>query len=169
MIVPHISTVEDAKAVVRSVKYPPMGDRSSCPSIRSAHFGLLSWEEYYQKANEDNLVSLIIEGEEGIKNTPDIVKVPGVDSIIFGPVDFSQAIGLPGATFEHPKLYAALKDMAKICNEAGVALMTTTSPLSSVAAGRRIADAGVRVIMLSIDEIIFRQACQELIKIKEYL
>ncbi len=93
----------------------------------------------------------------------------GVDIILFGPVDFSQAIGLPGESYEHPKLYAALKDMVKMCEKAGVAVMTVTTPISNVAYARRVAEAGVRVIALSTDQVIFRLACQELIKVREHL
>ena len=169
VIIPHINTIEQARAAVRYSKYPPLGDRSACPSIRAARFGLSSWNEYYQKANEDTLVILLIEGEEGIKNTPEILKIKGVDIILFGPVDLSQSIGIPGATYENPKLYAALKDMVKMCDAAGVAVMTVTTPISNVPYARRVAEAGVRVIALSTDEVIFRLACQELIKIKEHI
>ena len=119
--IPHISTAEQAEAVVRAIKYPPLGDRSTCPHIRATHFGLLSWKEYYQKANENTLVILLVEGEEGIRNIPAILKTRGVDIIFFGPVDFSQSIGLSSfGDFEHPKVYAALKDLVKMCGEAGV-------------------------------------------------
>jgi 4-hydroxy-2-oxoheptanedioate aldolase len=40
VIIPHISTVAQAEAAVRSVKYPPLGERGSCPSIRPSRFGL---------------------------------------------------------------------------------------------------------------------------------
>ncbi len=169
VIVPHINNVAQAEAVVHYAKYPPLGDRSFCPSIRAAQFGLIPAKEYTEDANENTLVVLLIESEEGIKNAPDIVKVKGVDVILFGPVDLALAIGMPGETYEHPKMYAALKDMVKVCDEAGVAVMTVTTPLSNVAYAKRIADAGVRVLALSTDEVIFRQACQELIKIKEHV
>lgn len=169
VIIPHISTVEEAKAAVRAAKYPPDGDRSACPSIRSARFGLSNWKEYCRWSNEETLVILLIEGEEGIRNTPEILKVKGVDIILFGPVDLSQSIGLPGESYEHPKLYEALKQMVKICDAAGVAVMTVTTPMSNVPYAKRVAEAGVRVIALSTDEVIFRQACQELIKIKDHV
>jgi len=113
VIVPHINTVSQAEAAVRSAKYPPLGDRSACHSKRSIHYGLLPYKEYCQKANEDTLVILLIESVEGLRNLPDILKVKGVDVILFGPTDFSQAIGLPDENYNHPKLYEALKDMLK--------------------------------------------------------
>lgn len=166
VIIPHVTRAEQAEAAVRSAKYPPLGERGACPSIRPARFGLLPWKEYSQRANEDNLVIILVEGEEGMKNMPEILKVKGIDVMFFGPVDFSQSIGLPGETYEHPKLYAALRDLVGMCGKAGIPVMTVTSPASNAALAKKLIDAGVRVVSLSTDEVVFRQACQELLKVK---
>lgn len=167
VIVPHINTLKDAKLAVNSAKYPPFGERGACPFVRAAHYGLLPWKEYCQQANEETLVILLLEGEEGIRNIPEILKIKGVDIIFFGPMDFAQSIGLPGETFEHPKLNAALKEVVQACDAAGISVMTVTSPSANIAYARKIIAAGVKVIVLSSDEVVFRQSCQELIKIKE--
>ncbi len=158
------------------MKYPPLGDRSACPLTRAARFGLMSQKEYWQKANEDTLVILLIESAEGMKNLPDILKVRGVDFIFFGPGDFSQSIGLPGETYDHPKIYGALKDMVKMCSEVGVSVMTVTIfksfsyDLSNAFQDvKRITDAGVRVIIFGSEIAILRQSCQALIKVKEVM
>ncbi len=176
VLVPHVSTASEAEAVVRAVKYPPLGERSACPLTRSNRFGLLSpssLRENYQKANEDTLVVLLIEDLEGIKNLPDILKIKGVDIIFLGQGDLSHAIGIPGENYEHPKLYGALKDVANMCSEVGVSVMTSTSSLNqsdaSYAYTRKIIDAGVRVLYLTSDLSLFGRACKELIKIKESL
>jgi 4-hydroxy-2-oxoheptanedioate aldolase len=176
VMVPHVSTAREAEAVVRAVKFPPLGERSACPLTRSNRFGLLSLSslrEYYQKANEDTLVILLIEDLEGIKNMPDILKVKGVDIICLGQGDLSHAIGIPGENYEHPKLYGALKDVVKMCSEVGVSVMTSTSSSTisdaSYAYARKIVDAGVRMLYLASDLSIFGRACKELIKIKKVL
>jgi 4-hydroxy-2-oxoheptanedioate aldolase len=177
VIVPHISTSSQAEAVVHSVKFLPLGDRSACPFTRQAHFGLLRWSqqelrEHYQKTNEDTLVMLLVEGVEGVKNLPDILKVKGVDIICFGAGDFSHSIGEPGATYDHPKMYGALKDVAKMCSEAGVAVLThmaKTLSISEVSYAKKVVDAGVRVIYLHSDLSLFTSACREMIKIRDLL
>lgn len=167
VIVPHINTLKDAELAVAAAKYPPLGERGACPFVRAAQYGLLPWKEYSQKANEETLVILLLEGEEGIRNIPDILKLKGVDIIFFGPMDFAQSVGLPGETFEHPKLHAALREVVQACDTAGIAVMTVTSPSANVVYAKKIIAAGVRVIVLSSDEVVFRQSCQELIKIKD--
>ena len=176
ILVPHICTATDAEAVVRAVKFPPFGDRSACPLTRSNRFGLLglsSLREYYQKYNEDTLVLLLIEDLEGIKNLPEILKVKGVDIIFLGQGDLSHALGIPGENYDHPKLYGALKDVAKMCTAAGVSVMTSTSSSSpsdaSYAYTKKLVDAGVRVLYLTSDLSLFGRASRELIKIRESL
>jgi 4-hydroxy-2-oxoheptanedioate aldolase len=176
VMVPHVSTASQAEAVVRAVKFPPLGERSACPNTRSNHFGLLSLsslKEYYQKANEDTLVMLSIEDVEGIRNLPDILKVKGIDVIGLGRGDLSHSMGIPGETYENPKLYGALKDLVKMCSAVGVPVMTPAGSFSpsdaSYAYTRKIVDAGVRVLYLASDLSLFGRACQELIKIREVL
>ncbi len=176
VMIPHVSTASQAEAVVRAVKFPPLGDRSACPNTRSNHFGLLSLSslrEYYRKANEDTLVILLIEDLEGLKNMSDILKVKGVDVICLGHGDLSHAIGIPGENYEHPKLYSALKDVAKMCREVGASVMTATTSSGpqdvSHAYARKIVDAGVRMLYLASDVSLFGRACKELIKVREAL
>ncbi len=177
VMVPHVSTASQAEEVVRSVKFPPLGERSACPLTRAAQYGLhslSSLKEYYHKANEDTLVILSIEGVEGIKNTPEILKVKGVDIIGLGVGDLSHSMGIAGETYDNPKLYGALKDMVKMCSEVGIPVMTPMYQYSSSKAAettyaKKIADAGVKVIYLGSDLSLFGRTCQELIKIREVL
>ena len=92
----------------------------------------------------------------------------------FGQGDFSHDIGIPGETFEHPTLYGALKDMVKMCGEAGVPVMTSlyrysSSNLSHASYVKKILDAGVKLIRLGDDLSLFGRACQEVIKVRDLL
>ncbi len=173
VIVPHISTVSQAEAAVRAARFPPLGDRSACHSPRSLHYGLLPWKEYCHKANENTLVILLIESVEGVRNMPDILKIRGVDVILFGITDYSTSIGLSDEHYDNPTLYETLKDIVKMSAEAGVSVMTVTLnqsllyDLSKLSYPRKIIDAGVKMIALGSDVTVFRLVCQGLIKIKE--
>src|SRR5699024_2209075 len=37
LVVPHIATKDEAEEVVQYAKYPPIGNRGSCPTIREAN------------------------------------------------------------------------------------------------------------------------------------
>jgi 4-hydroxy-2-oxoheptanedioate aldolase len=57
LIVPHISTRQEAEAVARASHYYPMGDRSSATGGRTNQLGSgLPPAEYYEAANRETLV-----------------------------------------------------------------------------------------------------------------
>jgi 2-keto-3-deoxy-L-rhamnonate aldolase RhmA len=95
--VPHVSTATQAEAIVRAVKYEPLGDRGLGTSVRAAGYGIdLDIAAYIANANRETIVCVQIEDEEGLANVAAIAAVPGVDIVFIGPMDLSQALGHPG-------------------------------------------------------------------------
>jgi staphyloferrin B biosynthesis citrate synthase len=97
VVVPHIRTKEEAERAVRSSRYFPLGMRS-LNGGRPARFGKESLTSYIQQANKEVMVIFMIEDEEGLKNLPDILSVPGVDMVLEGAADLSQSLGMPWQT-----------------------------------------------------------------------
>jgi 4-hydroxy-2-oxoheptanedioate aldolase len=95
--VPHVATAAQAEAVVRAVKYEPLGNRGLGTSVRAAGYGIdLDLAAYIAKANRETIVCVQIEDREGLANVAEIAAVPGVDVLFVGPMDLSQALGYPG-------------------------------------------------------------------------
>lgn len=95
--VPHVSTVEEARAVVSAVKFAPEGQRSLAVGTRSAGYGFgIRQDIYTQQSNRDTLVCVQIEDVAGLRNLEEIAAVPGVDVVFVGPSDLSQSLGVPG-------------------------------------------------------------------------
>ena len=96
IICPMINTVEEAEALVKACKYPPMGFRSFGP-IRAKYYAggtTHGGGDYHQFANEETLVIPQIETREAIRNLDDILQVPGISAIYIGPADLCMALGL---------------------------------------------------------------------------
>ena len=91
IIVPLVSTAEDAARAVAACRYPPTGMRSSGP-IRALHYG---GADYLAKADGEIVVMAMIETKEGLANLDAICATPGLDAIYIGPSDLSFALGLP--------------------------------------------------------------------------
>ena len=91
IIVPLVSTAEDAARAVAACRYPPTGMRSSGP-IRALHYG---GADYLAKADGEIVVMAMIETKEGIANLDAICATPGLDAVYIGPADLSFALGLP--------------------------------------------------------------------------
>jgi 4-hydroxy-2-oxoheptanedioate aldolase len=91
IIVPLVSTAEEAARAVAACRYPPVGMRSSGP-LRAAHYG---GANYQAEANGEIVVLAMIETKEGLANLDAICATPGLDAVYIGPADLSYALDLP--------------------------------------------------------------------------
>ena len=90
IIVPLVSTAEEAAKAVAACRYPPTGMRSSGP-LRAMHYG---GADYLAKADDEIVVMAMIETKEGLANLDAICATPGLDAVYIGPADLSFALGL---------------------------------------------------------------------------
>jgi 2-dehydro-3-deoxyglucarate aldolase len=108
VIVPMISSAEDARAAVSAAHYPPTGTRGVGLS-RAQDFGR-RFEVYRTEAAEETVVIVQIEHRDAVDALDAILAVDGVDGFVVGPYDLSGSIGKPGK-FDDPEV-AALLDRA---------------------------------------------------------
>jgi 2-keto-3-deoxy-L-rhamnonate aldolase RhmA len=107
VIIPRISSVEDAELAVAGCRYPPRGIRGFGPS-RGIRFGETSIAEYIEEIDDQLMVILQIEHIDAVNQIEQILDVPGIDSVTFGPADLSATMGLPGQG-GHPDVKAAVR------------------------------------------------------------
>jgi 4-hydroxy-2-oxoheptanedioate aldolase len=88
VMAPMIETAEEAAAVVRATKYPPIGRRSFGP-YRGRY---LVEGDYFSVANSWTIACGQIETELGVSNIDAICSVPGLDMICVGPNDLAIAL-----------------------------------------------------------------------------
>lgn len=92
IIAPTVESREEAEALVRVTKYPPVGNRSMGPSRPALYTG----DSYADAGNRAVSAIAQIETRVGIENAESIVSTPGLDSIYVGPADLAVSYGLPG-------------------------------------------------------------------------
>jgi len=161
--IPLLNTAEQAQAVVAAVKYPPVGKRGMA-GPRLAGYGLIPTAEFIQQWNEESLVCIQIETREGIANFPDIVKVPNVDIIFFGPMDLSVALGYPGQT-SHPEVVSVIEDLGKKTIEAGKVAGTIVGNLDQY---KRFRGQGFLYCCTGITSFLMQGARQYIAEMGEY-
>ncbi len=109
IIVPHVSTAEEVKAVVDAVNYPPLGSRSANSITPATQYGLhQSTLASFQQANQETLVITMVEDLAAIENLADILAVEGLDTVFIGPEDLSASLGYmtqPG----HPEVQSVIQ------------------------------------------------------------
>ena len=106
IILPGISTKEEAEKAVRAVKYYPEGNRG-LNAVRASDYGMTKpLAEYVLEANRETVLLAIIENGSAIENLAGILSVEGLDGVILGTADLSQSLGVPGQG-QHPQVREA--------------------------------------------------------------
>lgn len=134
VIVPHVSTAEAARAAVEAVKYGPLGARGAGSSTRPANYGLTQTStEYFQRANDQVMLYVMIEDMAGVENLDEILSVDGIDIVAFGPGDFAMSIGYPGQP-GHPevqKIISEARERIDAVKPAKLSMVSATELLGS--------------------------------------
>ena len=139
LVLPHLNTVEDAKAAVIAARYPqvpgsadfePEGERGWWYRIAPRYWGLTP-ADYYDAADlwpldpDGNMLLIgIVEEPHGVENLKDILReVKGIGAVWAGPGDMSVAMGHKGNA-GHPDVQANLLRILETCKDAGVPCAT---------------------------------------------
>ena len=117
VIVPRISSVAEAEAAVAACRYPPRGIRGFGPS-RGIRFGGRTLDEYLQSVDDEIIVVLQIEHIDAVNDIEKILEIPGLDSIVPGPMDLSASMGV--LDMDRPEVQAALHRLADACKAKGI-------------------------------------------------
>ena len=156
VVVPHISTKDDAARAVEACRYGRATGRGACPVVRAADYGLADWPTVQATSNRDAMAIMLIEDLEGTRNIEDIVSVEGVDAIYMGPFDMSVAAGYEG-NWNHPEIQKALDRVLAACREREIPVM------HSLLFGPEVetwTDKGVRMFLQRADSAVFGNACR---------
>lgn len=93
IMVPRLSTVDQAAESVRHMLYPPRGDRGVATYNRACRWGM---DRRTLTATDQETLGIIqIETLEALDSVEDIAAEDGVDVVFVGPLDLSYALGVP--------------------------------------------------------------------------
>ncbi|MEV0167902.1 aldolase/citrate lyase family protein [Nonomuraea fuscirosea] len=136
VVVPHVDTVEQARAVVRATCFPPRGDRGSGGTSRAGRWGLLPRAEYLEYGNEQALCVVQLESEAAMRNTREILAVDGIGAAFVGPADLSMSMGVTAGSDEVDRLVtSALEAAAAAGVPIGTASATSDQARAALARG----------------------------------
>ncbi len=94
VFLPQVRSAADVASGVRHAKYPPQGTRGLAAQ-RSTRWGR-ALSDKVAGANRETMVLPMVETVEAADALDEILAVPGIDGIVFGPADFSSSAGFPG-------------------------------------------------------------------------
>jgi 4-hydroxy-2-oxoheptanedioate aldolase len=94
LLIPYVSTAEEARAAVSYTRYPPAGVRGVAGTTRATRFGRV--KDYAKRAHEEVCVLVQVETQGALDNIEAICAVDGVDGVFIGPADLHASLGYTG-------------------------------------------------------------------------
>lgn len=117
LLVPMVSSADQARAVVAAAHYPPRGRRGVGSALsRSARWNRV--EGYLPDAGEHVSVTVQVETADAVDAADQIAAVDGVDAVFVGPSDLAASMGLLGQQ-THPDVVAAVHRAFEAVRAAG--------------------------------------------------
>ncbi|HEX9450836.1 MAG TPA: aldolase/citrate lyase family protein [Burkholderiales bacterium] len=118
IVIPHVDTPEQARAMIDAFRFPPLGHRSIGGAY--PHFGFASRpvDEVVSALDSATLVIAMIETPLAVENAERIAAVPGLDGLLIGTNDLSLEMGIPGQ-LDHERLKAAIDTVLGACKKHG--------------------------------------------------
>jgi 2-keto-3-deoxy-L-rhamnonate aldolase RhmA len=149
-----IRTAADAEAAVKLVRPEGPGNEFT-HGMAGGRIQVNNASEYTEYYN-DALIVLMVEKSGAIDNLEEILKVPGIDMVQFGPADYGLSIGKPNrdyATGLHPDVIKA----REYCMETAVKMgVRPRAEINSASEVEYYSKFGVKDFNLSTDTAILR-------------
>lgn len=114
ILIPHVNTGEQARAIVSSARFPPIGHRSVMGSTPALAYQSLPLAEVISTLNRETLIIAMVETPEAVANAEAIASVEGIDMLLIGSNDLCTEMGIAGQ-LRHPRLLDAYESVAAAC------------------------------------------------------
>ena len=156
VLVPFVSTAEQARQAVSAAKYPPMGVRGFSFS-RANNWGV-DFAADASSANDETVVIVMIESKQGVENIDDICAVEGVDAVFIGPYDLSGSYGITGQ-IQDPVIRDACRRVVEACVQASksVGLLVVRPTPEAV---EQAIDDGFTLLCLGLDTVFLDEGAR---------
>ena len=158
---PHANR-DNCKALLAAMRYAPQGERGACPMVRAAGYNRSDWSAYANRANAETMAIPLLEDEASIADFDALAAMPGLDVYFVGPTALAISLGVPGATFDEPKMKAALEKVVAAAKRHGKYVMTTIGNKLDIEYGRNVARRGVQLVVYGTDADLFVDAMRRL-------
>jgi 2-dehydro-3-deoxyglucarate aldolase/4-hydroxy-2-oxoheptanedioate aldolase len=156
-MVPMVESVEQARLIVQSAKYPPVGRRGAAFGVAHDDYAGGSPAEKMVSANDEILLIAQIETVQGVECVEELAAIDGIDVLWIGHFDLTNSMGIP-AQFEHPTYLKAVERVIAACNAHGKAAGIMAG---SVADAQLSLRQGFRAIAYSGDLWLYQMALRE--------
>ena len=120
ILVPMLKTAAEVEKIVAATRYPPHGTRGWGPMRASKY--TLDDDDYIKRANDNILVTGLLETKEAVENLEEITSVPGLDALYLGMWDLCFSMGFNPMEMPFPETDAVIERALEIGKKNGVAI-----------------------------------------------
>lgn len=158
LLVPMVESGDQARDLVRAVRYPPAGVRGVGSALaRASRFAAIP--DYLQTADDQICLLVQVENKKGMAALDDILTTD-VDGVFIGPADLAADMGHLGDA-GHPDVIAAVLDaLTRIVAAGKAAGILALDP----AMQRKCLDLGASFVATDIDVTLFATAMRNAAK-----
>ena len=118
LLVPYVSSAQEARAAVSYTRYPPNGVRGVAGTTRATRFGRI--KDYARRAHEEICVLVQVETQSALDSIEAICATDGVDGVFIGPADLHASLGHAGE-IANPKVKPLIDEAVRRIRKAGKA------------------------------------------------
>ena len=149
VMVPHVENADEARAIVRHLRFPPMGMRSAYSTGPSLGYRAIGQSEINVFLNDQELVIAMLETPQACERADEIAAVDGIDMVHIGALDVSNVMGVP-AQYNDPRMRALFENVARACKAHGKS-MGVGGARGDREMQRYLIDLGVRYLTTGSD------------------
>jgi len=118
LLVPYVSSADEARAAVSFTRYPPQGARGVAGSTRATRFGRI--KDYARRAHQEICVLVQVETQGALDAIEAICATDGIDGVFIGPADLHASLGHAGE-IAHARVKPLIDDAIRRIRKAGKA------------------------------------------------
>lgn len=156
LLIPMVESADEARDLVRAMRYPPEGIRGSGAALaRASRFS--SVPDYTLTANDQMCLLVQVETCAGIEALDEILQVEGVDGVFIGPSDLAADMGYLGKKADTPVqdvIRDALTRIAASDKAAGILAVDHQT-------AQIYRDWGAQFLAVGIDVLMLAQAARQ--------
>ena len=118
VIVPHVRSAEEARAIVAAARFGPAGNRCVAGTLPQIQFRSFPQTEIANTMNDATMIVVMMESVDALECVEEIAAVDGIDMLFIGTNDLTTEMGLIGK-FDEPRVHDAYVRTINACRKNG--------------------------------------------------
>ncbi len=160
VVVPGVSSADQAQALVAATRFAPEGTRGACPCVRAGGHFIRDWRAYAGAQRGSVGVIALVETRAGLEAIEAICAVEGLLALLIGPFDLSVSLGHAG-DYLHPEVQSAIDRMLQAAAATDLPVIAPIFNPDAAEARRQQqswTERGAGLFVVGTDKILFSEA-----------